>query len=50
VVEALLFGVDGYEHVPERTTSAQEANRVAALGVMGAGDESNIASRDWAGS
>jgi hypothetical protein len=41
-VEALLFGVDGYEGVPERTTSAQEAIRVAALGTMGVDDASAL--------
>jgi hypothetical protein len=42
VVEALLFRVDGYEGVLEWTTSAQEAIRVAALGVMGVGDVSTL--------
>jgi hypothetical protein len=42
VVEALLFGVEGYEGVPERTTSTQQAIRVAALGVMRAGDTSAL--------
>ncbi|EAL86658.1 uncharacterized protein AFUA_3G03760 [Aspergillus fumigatus Af293] len=50
VVEALLFRVDGYEGVPEQTTSAQEAIRIAALGATGAGNASAKASRDWAGS
>jgi hypothetical protein len=35
VVEALLFGVDGYEGVPEWTTSAQEAIREVTFGMMG---------------
>ena len=34
-VEALLFGVDGYEGVPEWTTFAQEAIWGAAFGAMG---------------
>ncbi|KAE8387102.1 hypothetical protein BDV23DRAFT_186673 [Aspergillus alliaceus] len=37
VVEALLFGVDGYEGVPEWTTSAQDAIWGAAFGTMGGG-------------
>ncbi|KAF9891695.1 hypothetical protein FE257_003707 [Aspergillus nanangensis] len=36
-IEALLFGVDGNEGVPERTTSAPEAIRVTVLGATGAG-------------
>lgn len=42
VVEALLFRVDGYEGVPEQTTSAQEAIRIAALGATGAGNASAL--------
>ncbi|PYH63983.1 uncharacterized protein BO88DRAFT_352064 [Aspergillus vadensis CBS 113365] len=40
VVEALLFGVDRYEGVPEQTTSAQEVIRVAALSSIGTDDVS----------
>jgi len=41
-VEALLFGVDGYEGVPERTTFAQEAIWGAAFGAMGEGSVSAL--------
>ncbi|KAL3246579.1 hypothetical protein ABHI18_012663 [Aspergillus niger] len=37
VVEALLFGIDGYEGLPERTTSAQEAVRIGFIGWNGSG-------------
>lgn len=42
VVEAVLFGVDRYERVPERTTLAHEAMRVAVLGTTGAGNVSTL--------
>jgi hypothetical protein len=41
-MEALLFRVNRYKGVPERTTSAQEAIHVAALGAMGVGDASTL--------
>ncbi|KAL3471051.1 hypothetical protein BJX99DRAFT_263666 [Aspergillus californicus] len=37
-VEPLLFGVDGYDGVPKRTTSAQVVIQAAALGARGVVD------------
>ena len=41
-MEALLLGVDGYEGLPERTTSAQEAIWESAFGAMGEGTASAL--------
>jgi hypothetical protein len=42
VVEALLFSIDGYEVVPERTTSAQQAIREVFNWHDGAGRSENV--------